>query len=146
MEMATAPPEKKWRKTSGQDRTPSGAKSTDGRIWYKRTRNLSKFLQGGYILLRTVGNDGSSRRRRPSDGQTSESCSEACRWITVELVGQLSTIGVDWWMASNGVEWHKRVLKWKAPLLFQLSCTSVQVGCVFNRKQATSCFVAPFRI
>ena len=62
VEMVTAPP----------DRTQSGSKSTDGRIWCRRmypksvetqmaSRNLSNSLQGGYVVLRIVGNGGSPR-------------------------------------------------------------------------------------
>ena len=74
-----------------------------------------------------VGNCDVQQASYAGDGQTSESCWEANRWIAVELGGQLDTIcddrwwlasdGVDWWMASNDVEWHKRAQTWNVPLV-----------------------------
>ena len=73
VEVAAALLEGKWRETRGQDRTQSGSTSADGRIWYRRRypksvetqmalRNLSNCPRDGYILLRIVGNGGSSQK------------------------------------------------------------------------------------
>ena len=87
-----------------------------------------------------------------SDGRTSESCWEACRWITVDLGGQLTTIGW-WWLASTGrrcrmasIGRRRRMAQEgtdvEVPLVSQSSCISAQVGSLIYRQQATSCLVA----
>ena len=50
------------------------------------------------------------------------------------------------WMASDGTRGKSVLCLWKVPLVSQLSCISAQVGSLFDRQQATICFVAQVRI
>ena len=58
VEMATSPLERNEERARGQDRTQSGSKSTDGRIWYRWRYPKST---GRLHVLWIVGNGDSSR-------------------------------------------------------------------------------------
>ena len=84
------------------DRPCSDPDSDGHTVGYPVTNGVNV---GAHELFTQKENCDAEQASFASDGRTRESCWEACRWITVELSGQLATFGVDWWCwASNGVD------------------------------------------